>query len=179
MIEKENSSCKKYQVTDQEYSNLQEFLDNLPYIVMIILGSLILFIGIELNAWKWISTGIYLLYGIIGAFWIILFVCPYCHFFGTKLCPCGYGKISSRLRQKKDDRLFTKKFKAHIPFIVPLWIIPTIAGGVFLIIRFSLQMLILLLLFIVNSFIILPLISTKYGCVHCPQRDTCPWMKSK
>jgi hypothetical protein len=30
--------------------------------------------------------------------------------------------------------------------------------------------------FALNSFIILPLISRKYGCAHCPQRDECPWM---
>jgi hypothetical protein len=179
MENKEDISCEKYQIADKEYSRLHEFLDNLPYMIMIILGAAVLFMGFETLVWKWVTSGLYLFYGVIGAAWIILFVCPYCHFFDTRLCPCGYGKIAAKFRQKKDDSLFTRKFKNHIPVIVPLWIIPTVAGIVFLISKFSLLVLVLLVLFAINSYVLLPLISTKYGCTHCPQKDKCPWMKYK
>lgn len=179
MANKKQDSCEKYQNADQEYSNLNVLIDNIPYIVMIIIGAFILFMGFESSFWKWITGILFLLYGVIGAFWIIIFVCPYCHFYDSRLCPCGYGKISAKIMQRKDDSQFTKKFKEHIPVIVPLWIIPTVAGVVFLIKDFSIFMLVLLALFAIDSFAILPLVSRRYGCAHCPQRDECPWMKHK
>jgi len=179
MANKTSASCEKYQNVDQEYSHLHAWIDNLPYIIMVVLGASMLFMGFGVSLWKWTTAVLYLLYGIVGALWIILFVCPYCHFYDTRFCPCGYGKIASRLRQRKDDSLFIKKFKRHIPAIVPLWIIPTFAGIAFLIRDFSILMLVLLALFAINSFAILPLISTKYGCAHCPQKNECPWMKHK
>ena len=175
---KDNMSCEKHQLT-HEYSHIQEFIDNLPYIIMIFLGAVIFFVGIETSFWGYITAGLYILYGVIGTFWIIIFVCPYCHYFDTRLCPCGYGRIAAKLRTRKSDNLFIEKFKKNIPVIVPLWIAPIVVGGRFLILNFSLWMLTLIILFAINSFIILPLLSRKYGCAHCPQRDTCPWMGNK
>ncbi|MFC1713314.1 hypothetical protein ACFL6S_06595 [Candidatus Poribacteria bacterium] len=170
-------SCEKSQDI-QEYSHFHELIDNLPYMMMTILGTVIFFTGIG-SLWRLITAGLYVLYGIAGAFWIIVFVCPYCHYYDTRLCPCGYGKIAAKLRPKKSDTLFTEKYKRHIPVIVPLWIAPVIAGGISLILNFSLWILVLIVLFAVNSFIVLPLLSRKYGCAHCPQEDQCPWMRQK
>jgi len=174
---KDNISCEKHRPI-HEYSHIQEFIDNLPYIIMIILGAIIFFTGIETLFWR-ITAGLYILYGIGGTLAIILFVCPYCHYFNTRLCPCGYGRIAAKFRQKKDENLFTEKFKKKIPIIVPLWIVPLVGGAIFLVSNFSLWMLALIILFAIDSFIILPLLSTKYGCAHCPQRDMCPWMRRK
>jgi len=168
-------SCEKYRPF-HEYSYTQQFIDNVPYIVMIILGVIILFFSFEMSMLGWIAAGAFVLYGVVGAFWIIIFVCPYCHYYNQRACPCGYGLIAAKLRVQKDGDLFMKKFKKHIGVIVPLWIIPIIIGGITLTYNFYWEMLILLIAFAVNSFIILPLISRKYGCAHCPQRDECPWM---
>jgi hypothetical protein len=84
---------------EQDYTHLQEFIDNLPYIFMTILGALV----------------------------FIIFVCPYCHFYDTRACPCGYGQISIKLRKVRDQSRFNEKFKKHIPVIIPLWIIPVVA----------------------------------------------------
>ncbi len=173
-----DTSCEKH-LRVYEYSHLQELVDNLPYIIMIVLGTAIFLTGIEVTFWRFGTAGFYFLYGIAGAFWIIWFVCPYCHFFDTSSCPCGYGRIAAKLQTKKDDRLFTKKFKRHIPVIFPLWAAPTAAGGIFLLGDFSGAMLALVILFVVDSFLILPLVSKKYGCAHCPQKDMCPWMHQK
>lgn len=177
-ISTESIDCEKYRPI-HEYSHFQEFIDNLPYIIMIISGAIILFIGLEMSVYGWIALGLFVLYGIVGALWIIIFVCPYCHYYNTRTCPCGYGQIAAKLLSKKDGNLFMEKFKKHIPIIVPLWVIPALAGGIFLILAFSLWMLALFILFAMDSFIILPLISRRYGCAHCPQKDTCPWMGSK
>jgi len=174
---KDNMSCKRHRFI-REYSHIQEFIDNLPYIIMILLGAVIFFTGLE-TLFGTVTAGLYILYGIVGAFWIIIFVCPYCHYFDTRFCPCGYGRIAAKLRPKKDEVLFIEKFRKNIPVIVPLWIAPIVAGVIFLILNFSLGKLALMIFFAINSFIILPLVSTKYGCAHCPQRDTCPWMRHK
>jgi len=146
---------------------------------MIIFGSVIMYLTMRGAVWMWIASGSYIVYGIVGSIWIIVFVCPYCHFFDTRSCPCGYGQIAGKLTKKKDGSLFDKKFKRHIPVIIPLWIIPIVAGVVSLILDFSSMILILIVLFAINSFVILPLLSRKYGCAHCPQRSTCPWMGDK
>jgi hypothetical protein len=63
--------------------------------------------------------------------------------------------------------------------IVPLWIIPVVAGIIFLLHNFSLILLSLVVLFAIDAFVILPLLSRRYGCAHCPQKDTCPWMRKE
>ena len=175
MGKKDNIDCSKKRDT-HEYSHFQQFVDNLPYIIMTFLGAAIFFTGFGTSFWEYIAAGLYVLYSIVGAFWIIVFVCPYCHFFDTMACPCGYGRIAAKLRRKRDDSLFMRKFKMNIPVLFPLWIAPVVAGLIFLVSDFSLWMLALFTLFAVDSFVILPLLSKKYGCAHCPQRDTCPWM---
>jgi hypothetical protein len=161
----------------RQYSPAQELINNAAYIVMILLGTAILIFSYDVSAWGWISAIAYLAYGIAGAVWIMVFVCPYCRYFDTRSCPCGYGHIASRFCSKITIECFDEKFKKHIPVIVPLWFIPIIAGIIPLIRSFSLPLLILLVVFSVNAFIILPLVSTKHGCKECPQKATCPWMK--
>ena len=169
-------NCNKAR-PEQEYTHLQEFIDNLPYIFMTILGALVFILGSEANTTKWLFAGLYVFYGIAGALWIIIFVCPYCHYYDTRACPCGYGQISAKLRKVRDQSRFIGKFKKHIPVIIPLWIIPVVAGIIFLLNNFSLPLLFLVVLFAIDAYLILPLLSRKYGCAHCPQKNTCPWMK--
>ncbi len=171
----ENISCKKYR-PKIEYSHLHEIIDNIPYFTMTVLGGIIILLALNFSISGWILGVIFVIYGVIGTLWFIIFICPYCHFFDTRACPCGYGQIAAKIRPKRDGDRFNEKFKRHIPIIVPLWIIPMIVGGLSLFNNFSVWMLILIIIFIMDSYIILPLVSRKYGCAHCPQKDTCPWM---
>jgi hypothetical protein len=161
----------------REYTPAQELIDNIPYIFMTILGSAIFFFGFKGAVWSIAAAGAYLIYGAAGAVWIMIFVCPYCHFFDTRACPCGYGRIASKFRTKEAIECFSEKFKKHIPVIVPLWFIPVLAGVPALLYGFSWLVLILLVIFAVDAFVVLPLVSTKHGCKECPQKETCPWMK--
>ena len=154
----------------------REVINNLPYAAMIVLGAAIFLAGFGDTPWRWVLAGLYFAYGLAGALWVMLFICPHCHFHDTRLCPCGYGRIASRLRAKKPNDHFAKQFKKHIPVIVPVWVIPPIVGGIMLFVGFSITLLILLGVFALNSFVILPQVSKKYGCAHCPQKDECPWM---
>ena len=170
--------CKDYRPM-KEYSNTETLIDNLPYIAMTIVGAVIILVGSDISILGWVFSILYILYAILGALWIMIFICPYCYFFNTRACPCGYGIIAVKFNKKKSIENFAEKFKKHIPVIVPLWLIPVLVGGYFLFRDFNWLILTLILIFSINSFIILPLVSKKYGCAHCQQRDTCPWMKEK
>ena len=162
----------------REYSLFNEAVHNLPYLVMVVLGMAILLFGFQ--SWKWapIASASYALYGLLGAFWIIVFVCPHCRYYGTRSCPCGYGRLAAKLRRRQSDAHFAKAFKQNIAVIVPLWIIPVPAAAILLARQFAWLLLALLVAFLVDSFIVLPLVSKRHGCAHCPQRQHCPWMAS-
>jgi hypothetical protein len=157
-------------------SQTHALIDNIPYLLMLVLGAAICQVASAGGAWGWPAAVAYFAYGVAGAFWIMVFVCPYCHFFDTRLCPCGYGQIAARICAKRDGERFRVQFRKHIPVIVPLWFIPPIPGGIALAQNFSWPLLALLIAFAVNAFVVLPLISRVYGCAKCPQKDACPWM---
>ena len=157
-------------------THVQELIDNIPYLIMLALGAAIFWISLGGGVSGGLVAALYVAYGVAGAMWIMAFVCPYCHFHGSRLCPCGYGQLAAKLRAKQDGAGFRGQFRKHIPVIVPLWFVPLIAGGIPLVRHFSWWLLALLLAFMVNSFVILPLVSRMYGCARCPQKDDCPWM---
>jgi hypothetical protein len=167
-------------ITMRQYSSVQELINNIPYATMTLLGTVIFIVAFgNLLVWALTAAGAYFIYGIAGAFWIMVFVCPYCKYWNTRSCPCGYGRIAAKFRSKSAVDCFSEKFKKHIPVIVPLWFIPILAGGPVLVSRFSWPLLVLLIIFALDAFVVLPLVSTQHGCKECPQKDTCPWMKRK
>ena len=174
----DDSSYKDCQ-PERKYSRAQELVNNLPYIVMLSLGAAIFLTGFEKSAWSWLLVGVYLIYGVGGVCWIMIFICPYCAYWGTRSCPCGYGAIAAKLREKGTIDQFNQKFRKHIWMIVPLWFIPLLAGVPIIIRSFSWPMLLLLAAFVLDAFVILPLLSVKHGCKGCPQRSSCPWMRPK
>ncbi len=163
----------------EEYSYAQQVINNLPYVAMTLLGAAILITGFGNPVWGWICASAYVIYSVAGALWIIVFLCPFCERHGTMCCPCGYGRVAARLREKADVSRFREKFKRHIPVIVPLWFIPIIAGVVFALRTFSWSLVILLVVFALVAFVLLPLFSKRHSCAHCPQKESCPWMGSK
>lgn len=163
----------------RKYSHTQELINNIPYIAMTLLGAAVFVVGFDGLTWQWVSAGMYIIYGAAGALWIMIFVCPYCRYWNTHSCPCGYGRIAAKLRERKADDCFTEKFKKHIPVIVPLWFIPLFAGVAFSIRNFSWFLLAVMIIFALDAFVILPLFSTRHGCRECPQREQCPWMGRK
>lgn len=163
----------------RKYSPAQELINNIPYMAMTVLGTVIFAVALGGSALGLTVAAAYLIYGLVGAFWIMIFLCPYCRYWNTKSCPCGYGRIAAKFRKKKTVERFSEKFKRHIPVIVPLWFIPVLAGVPLVIRSFSWTLLVLLVVFALEAFVVLPLVSTKHGCKECPQKDSCPWMKHK
>ncbi len=173
-----NSGCQD-NIQLREYTPAQELFHNIPYVAMTALGAIVLGVAFS-GSIRGIIAGIaFLSYGIMGTIWIMIFVCPYCKYWNTKSCPCGYGRIAAKFRKKKPVESFREKFKKHIPVIVPLWFIPILVGVSFVIRSFTWTLLVLLILFAFDAFIILPLVSRKYGCKGCPQKKSCPWMKNE
>ena len=158
---------------------MQVLFSNMPYMAMIVLGAAVFVLGAMGSLAMSVAAAVYVLYGLGGSVWIMIFVCPYCRYYDTHSCPCGYGTIAARLRPRKAADCFNEKFKKHIPVIVPLWFLPILAGVPFLIRDFSWPLLFLLLVFATDAFILLPLFSVKHGCTECPQKQTCPWMRKK
>ncbi|HOX39855.1 MAG TPA: hypothetical protein PL033_17880 [Candidatus Brocadiia bacterium] len=170
-------SCGKAR-PDTEFTPAQELFDNVPYIIMSALGCVILLLVFGASGNSGIFAALYALYAALGALWIMVFVCPHCRFFGTRMCPCGYGRIASKLRARGDEKLFVRKFRRHIPVIVPLWFIPVAAGAYSLSRECSPLLIALVAAFALDAFAVLPLAARIYGCAHCSQKDDCPWMKT-
>lgn len=161
------------------YTGVQAFVHNLPYILMTVLGAALLFLSFRGSAWAPVTAAVYLLYGLIGALWIMVFVCPFCRFWGTDSCPCGYGRIAARIRDRQPGDRFGENFKKHIPVIVPLWFLPLVPVVPALVKGFTWALVILAAAFVADAFVILPRFSTQHGCRECPQREGCPWMKGR
>jgi hypothetical protein len=152
---------------------------NLPYGIMILLGSAIFWLGPGAGWWRWLLSGLYLACGAGGTLWVTVLLCPYCRLYGSRRCPCGYDRIAVRLRPKKDDSLFDRHFKRRILGIVPLWIAPPLAAGAWLLGNFSYVLLVLLAVFLVHAFVILPVVSVRTSCARCPQKQDCSWMSRR
>ena len=161
----------------RQYTLGQELVNNIPYIVMVCLGAAVLAVGFAGSAWGPILSRAYLVYGVAGVLWIMIFLCPCCQYWNTKSCPCGYGRIAAKLRAKNLVDRFDQKFMRLVPVIVPLWFLPVLAGVPAVIHSFSWALVVLLIVFAVDAFVVLPVFSIKHGCKSCPQKECCPWMQ--
>ena len=162
-----------------EYSTFHTVLSNVPYALVLLLGASIIVVGLGGHAWTWFAAVGFALYGMAGTFWIIVALCPHCPSYGQRSCPCGYGVVAARLRPKGDAANFSRKFRQTIPAIVPLWFIPVVIAAVSLIESFALPLAILVGMFALDAFILLPWLSRGHGCNACPQRERCPWWTRK
>ena len=162
------------------YSNVQTAIANVPYALMVLSGAATIAWSFHLAAGAVAGAVAYALYGIGGTLWVMVFICPYCAYYETRGCPCGYGTIAARLAPKGDRECFAAKFRRHIGVIFPLWIVPAVCGGTALWRGGAHGALpALLAVFAVDAFVILPLVSRRHSCAECPQKDTCPWMGRK
>jgi len=147
------------------------FLDNIPTIILFVLGGWIIqFLSIA-------GAVIYIVYALASVVFFWKKICPYCHHHGTQACPCGYGVISAKFFGKKNDRSFKKMFRKNIPVMFPNWFVPLIAAVYLLYIKSTAGLIIIIIAFCINGFLIIPLISRLVGCKNCEIREDCPWMK--
>jgi len=145
-------------------------LDNIPTGTMFVLGALLL-----LPIW-WLFSVIFLIYcGLsIILFWAL--ICPYCHHYNSKACPCGYGVAAPKLFKYKGSKEFKKVFKQNIVVMFPCWFVPFGAGIYLLMTDYSQNLFVLFLAFCIVGFALIPAISKYVGCKGCEIKDQCPWM---
>jgi hypothetical protein len=151
-------------------------LDNIPTAVLFVLGAALIWpLG-----WAW--SVLFLLYCATA---VVLFwkrICPYCHHFGTRACPCGYGVMARRFFQSKQEtpgRDFRTVFRRNIGILFPCWFVPLGVGAFLLVSHYSTRLLTLLVAFCVVGFVVIPLISILVGCRACEIKAQCPWMTKK
>lgn len=145
-------------------------LSNLPTLCLYFLGSSILY---PLSP---IFTILYLVYCMFAIIWFWARICPYCHYYDTQGCPCGYGVIAAKFFKPRKGKAFNTVFKRNIVILFPSWFIPPIIGIYLLIRQYSLSLLLALILFSIVGFVIIPLISKLIACKDCDIKDECPWM---
>ena len=148
-------------------------LDNIPTLLLFILGFLIINILTTTGA---IVFGAYTLFSVV---WFWARICPHCHHYGTYACPCGYGAISPLFFKRKDAASFKKVFKRNLSIVYPNWFIPFGIAVYLIITNYNIEILILTLLFSFIGFLIIPLISKLVGCRNCQIKDDCPWMATR
>jgi hypothetical protein len=143
---------------------------NIPLITLYILGSIIMFfLGI-------LFLIAYITYCIVSTLWVMRFVCTHCPHYDKYKCPSGYSIVAGKLFKKRSSKDFRKVFARNIGVVVPSWVIPAIVGIYLLWIEFTMELTILVILFIIVGFVILPIASRRYGCDKCDLKDQCPWM---
>jgi hypothetical protein len=146
------------------------FVDNAPTAAMFALGTIL--------TWRlgWGFGAGYLAYCVLAiiAFWGR--ICPWCHHFGTRACPCGYGVVAPLLFKARTGREFRQVFRANIVIMFPCFFVPPIAGAVLLWSGTTRPILAVLVAFCLIAFAVIPMISRLVGCKGCEIRDQCPWM---
>jgi hypothetical protein len=147
-------------------------LDNIPTAVLFLLGAAIM--GF---VW-WPLSILMMLYNLSSIILFWRFICPHCHHFGTRACPCGYGVAAARCFVKRDGGDFRKIFRKYITVMYPCWFIP-FAAGLYLLYRgFSGTLHTLFSAFVLVGLVFIPLISKLVGCKGCTLKDQCPWMSA-
>ena len=148
-------------------------LDNIPTFVLFVLGTMIVW-----WFWKFLAI-VFFIYCIISIvlFWYL--ICPYCHHYNTKACPCGYGSIASKCfktKSKQEKHYFRVVFRRNIVIMFPCWFTPLILGLFLLLTAYSLLTLVIFIIFCLDGFLFIPAISIFVGCKKCEVKADCPWI---
>ena len=157
----------------------RKLVHNLPYILTIALGGWLTLHSVGYGTWGFIFLSSYLFYSVVATLCFIYFLCGYCGSFGPGRCPSGFGFIASKLRRRGRGGSFGKRFRMHMPVVIPIWVIPVVIALYCLLMDFSVPVILILTVFVFNSFLVLPILSRKKGCSGCSQRNDCPWMKKE
>jgi hypothetical protein len=168
--ERSNQHTKSSEQCDEGYSTGQILLHNIPLFSMYVIGSILV---AYLNIYFAI---IFIIYLPISNYFFMVYICAYCPHYGKRSSLCGYGLVTKYFSEKKRPREFKSHFKRYIAVLFPDWFVPLIAAIIVLVYSFDWLVLILLIIFIIVGFIIVPFGSKSTSCKTCKLRDQCPWM---
>lgn len=147
-------------------------IENLPMLTMWALGAIIL------AYFGWLASLTYLVFCAFSIIWFVRFICSYCVNSRTGRCDSGLGNISAALFKSNPPRFFRRQFHRNIAIQFPIWFVPPIVAVYALLTDFSYAMLVLLVIFSIVAFVVLPLTAQKKTCDDCAMRGVCPWAKT-
>lgn len=154
----------------EQYSNAQMLVHNIPLLSMYVLGTiLIAFFHIYLAIF-------FIIYLLFSNYLFMILICGFCPHYGTRTSICGYGLLAKKVTKRKSIKGFRRSFLRNIVVIFPNWFLPFFVGIYLLYLNFTLLILILLIVFSVIGFAVVPLVSKSKSCDTCKLRKTCPWM---
>ncbi|KAF0106430.1 MAG: hypothetical protein FD146_2601 [Anaerolineaceae bacterium] len=146
--------------------------ENALQLIMYVLGAALM--GL---AW-WPLAILYLALAAATNIFYMYWVCPYCGHYALGACAAGFDLLSGRRFRARLGRTFRGQFRLGTVVVGLGWFLPPLAALVLLIVRFSWVILVLLAVFCVVAFWLLPEVSKKHcdGCetVDCPRRPKEP-----
>lgn len=142
-------------------------LDNAKMAAMYALGVLLV-----AGVW-WLLGALYLAYCFFSLWLYIRLICPSCLCYHTATCRSGYH-IFARRYPPADAAVFARRFKRHVVWLYPVWFVPPLAAIYLFLTAFSWGTVILLALFSLVSFVLLPYISRAHSCKTCANVAHCP-----
>ena len=154
----------------EQYSNAQMMVHNIPLLSMYVLGTILIWF------FNFYLTILFIIYLVISNYLFMILICGFCPHYGTRSSICGYGLLAKKVTKRKSVREFRSSFLKNIAVIFPNWFLPFFIGIYLLYIDFSILILVLLIVFAVVGFAVVPYISKSKSCNSCKLRKTCPWM---
>jgi len=140
--------------------------ENALQIVMYLLGAV-------LSGLLWpLLGGIYFAYGLFSNYLYMAWVCPYCGHYRLASCAAGFDLLSAGRFRPRPGRSFGSEFRRRSWVLYPGWFLPPVAGLYLLLSDFSWPVAVLLLVFCLDAFWLLPKAAQKH-CAACETSD-CP-----
>jgi len=158
--------------TSRDQSLWSVLRENAALIGMYLLGT-ILFAFV-----RWPLGVIYAGYCTFSVVLYMAMMCPYCPHHSARTCPAGYHHISAQFFQPKEGRHFADQFRRVTVAMVPGWGLPPVVGLYLFITDFSWVVVVVVLLFCLVGFWILPK-GSRQQCERCENAENCPWGKGK
>ena len=147
----------------------QIIIHNLPLFLMYALGTILV------AYFNIILAIIFIVYIIISNIIFMIHICAFCPHYGTRTSKCGYGLVTKYFTKRKRLKEFNKNFKKYIAVLFPDWFVPVIFGIYLLFSAFDWIIVIILIIFMVIAFGVIPF-GSKSKCEKCAHRKQCPWM---
>ena len=143
--------------------------ENAALICMYLLGTVLL------SLLSWPVGLLYLAYCLASNLLYMAWTCPYCAHYAAATCPAGYHLLFGGRFRAQPGKAFREQFRRGVTILTPGWLLPPLAGGYLLITSFSWLGLVLVLLFCVVGFLVLPMDSRRH-CAGCANRDCPRWI---
>ena len=124
----------------------------------------------------WPLALVYLGYGVLSTFLFIALICPYCSNYHTRSCPNAYHLLS--ISRPRGGRKFADQFNRYVYVTFPAWFVPPAVGLYLLIANFSWLVLVLVILFVLFGFVVVPRLSRDV-CATCKNARNCPRYKGR